>query len=205
MIVTVAADLAADIRHSLYCGFPAFHILPQHKECRMSIVFLQTVQKLIRIFSRSVVKGQGNPCFMFIRVIGTVLVEIQVVKSIADPPGLYVSVIVKGISNTVNLLEASGEICTVKILIPFSVFVLMPSCRQVGSFGQIVFSLQRLPDSRIRICLHGLCLRLNLYRLVGVPAADSPGYGKDHAPYQKCDYKHNAQHISHKTHDLPSP
>ena len=95
MIVAVVADLAADVHHPLHCGFPFTHVLSQHEEGRMSVVLLQAVQKLVSIFSGTVVKGEGDPGLMFVGIICSVFVEIQIVESLGHPAGLYVSVIVK--------------------------------------------------------------------------------------------------------------
>ena len=99
-------------------------------------------------------------------------------------------------------METACIICTVRILIPFALLVLMPSGSKIGGLRHKPASFERLADRRVRIRLHNLCgssLRLYLCRFVSL-SANLMSYGKDNSSYHKYDHQNKTDHISGKAH-----
>ena len=127
MIPGVVTDLTAKLNHSLYGGLTSLNILSQHKESNMNIIFLNCVKKCFCIFSRSIIKSQGNHRTLLSRVVGTILIEVIIFHAFLNPSGLHISILIKTVCSSVNLRKTIDIICTVRILIPFSCGILMPS------------------------------------------------------------------------------
>ena len=123
----MVSDLASKLKHSLYCGFTTFHILSQHKESNMNIIFLNSIKKSLCVLSRAIIKGQCDHRTLFGRIIGTVLIEIVILHTFLNPACLHVSILIKTVCSSINLCKAIDIICTIRILIPFTVGTLMPA------------------------------------------------------------------------------
>ena len=152
---------------------------------------------------------------MFLRIIGTVLIKVQIIKSLAYPACLYVTIIVKGICLSVNLLHSPGIIGSVCILIPFAIFVLMPPGSQIRSTGNMRYTCQRHPDGLCFVCGYfffcSCCFCLSLiFRIISICChlhgfsciltADLICNGQNHALYDKYYYQHHSQYITAKLH-----
>ena len=213
----MAADLTADIRHTLYCGFPASYILSKHKECRMCIVFFQTVKKFISVFSWTIIKSKCNSCLMLTRIISTIIVEVIIIKSDFHPSGLYVTVIIKVICRTIDFLHTAGEICTICILIPFTVFIVMPSGCKLCRFRQIALPFDRLAYRRVCFCTRiscictvrtavsscAVCLCLYLLWFLCISATGSVNNRKNDSADYKNQYQNDCNDICTLFHHLP--
>ena len=104
----------------------------------MCIIRFQTIQKFICIFSRTIIKGKCNSWFMCIWIICTVIIEVIIVKSNAYPSCLNVTILIKIIGGTIYFLHTSGKISAICILIPFTIFIFIPSNRHLRCLCQII-------------------------------------------------------------------
>ena len=157
MIPGMRSDLTSNVYHSLNFALPVLNILSEHKECRMCIILFQAVQKLVCILSRAIIKRKCNSCLMLTRIIRSVITEIIVIKTNTYPAGLCITIVSKIICRTIYFLQAACIICTIRVLIPFSVLILMPASSQLRSLCQITRTLQRFTDCCICVFFY-LCL-----------------------------------------------
>ena len=157
MVPGMVSDLTADIYHPLYFALPVLNILSEHKECRMCIILFQAVQKLVCILSRAIIKGKCNSGLVLTWIISSIIIEIVIVKSNAHPSGLCITIVSKIICRTIYFLQAACIICTIRVLIPFAILILMPASSQLRSLCQITRTLQRFTDCCICVFFY-LCL-----------------------------------------------
>ena len=130
MIPGMVSDLTAKFHHSLHFVRILSNQLSQHKEGSMCIVLLQTVQKLVCILSRTIIKGKCDQRAFLLSIVRTILIKIIIVYPLGHPAGLHVSIGIKCIFHSVNLCKTIGIICTICILIPASAGILMPAWSQ---------------------------------------------------------------------------
>ena len=130
MIPGMVSDLTAKFHHSLHFVRILSNQLSQHKEGSMCIVLLQTVQKLVCILSRTIIKGKCDQRTFLLSIVRTILIKIVIVYPLGHPAGLHVSIGIKCIFHSVNLCKTIGIICTICVLIPTSAGILMPAWSQ---------------------------------------------------------------------------
>ena len=127
MIPGMVTNLTTKFDHSLYCRLTSRNILSQHKEGNMNVVFLNCVKQSLCILSRTVIKCQCNHRTLLGWIIGSVIIEVVILHALLDPACLHVAIRIKAVCSSVNICKTIYIICTVRILIPFSVGIFMPS------------------------------------------------------------------------------
>ena len=130
MIPGMTSNLTTKFKHTFWCIRIFTDIVTKHKECSMCIVLLQTVQKLVCILSRTIIKGKCDQRAFLLSIVRTILIKIIIVYPLGHPAGLHVSIGIKCIFHSVNLCKSIGIICTICILIPASAGILMPAWSQ---------------------------------------------------------------------------
>ncbi|EJW98520.1 hypothetical protein EVA_13373 [gut metagenome] len=199
MVPGMGSDLTADLFHPLHSVRIQLHILSLHKEGRVGIVRFQTIQKLRGILCRSVIKGQGQTGLDLLRVISSILIKIEVLHALTYPASLKVAVVIKVIGRAINILKAGGIEGIVCILIPPSVFVLVPAWGQFCGLGHITLSKNRLPDGGVWIRLWGLDLNRGGF---GRFLSSNGSYnGEDHSPNHKYKKQNGSYSHHHQTGD----
>ena len=223
----MVTDLAAKLYHSLYGRFTALHILSQHKERNMDIVFLNSIKKCLCILSRTIIKGQSDHRALLGRIIRAILIKIIVLHTFLHPSGLHVSLFIKAVCCSVNIRKTIYIICTIWILIPLSCRILMPSrshnrkpfacCTALYRHHRCIRTGIRavcIRNSRIRRCRTvlrtavcgssgGICLDIYCLRILIASAAYMVDDGKNYPSNNKNQQKNRRKHTGYPLHHPP--
>ena len=165
----------------------------------MRIILFQTIQKFLCIFSGAIIKCQCKHRTFLCRIIRTIIIKVIIIYTLAYPSGLHITILIKRIGHSVNILKSVCIICTVCILIPLSIGIFMPAHRRSSNFVRVRTSLQRLSHCSIRICLCGICLSFHSL----TTAASTSAYMTGDRNNNSSDHKYNRQdHTYHIKTDL---
>ena len=227
MIPSMVTDLAAKLYHSLYGRFTALHILSQHKERNMDIIFLNSIKKCLCILSRTIIKSQSDHRALLGRIIRAILIKIIVLHTFLHPSGLHVSLFIKAVCCSVNIRKTIYIICTIRILIPLSCRILMPSrshnrkpfacCTALYRHHRCIRTGIRavcIRSSRIRRCRTvlrtavcgssgGICLNIYCLRILIASAACMVDDGKNYPSNNKNQQKNRRNYTGYPLHHPP--
>ena len=188
MAIGVIAQLTAQLLHPLGNIRILFHALPQHEKRSLGIVLLQAIQQFIRVLSRTVIERQCHHRAAGFRIQHPIVVELVILAVHCHPASLYVSIFIKIICLSIDLLHPIGIIRPVGILVPFAIVILLPANGMHAGLSAVSLTAYWLPDCLPRSRL--LSLSLDFHSL---PAAFSPYLSDnrgDHPSHQK-DQKQN--------------
>ena len=159
----------------------------------MCIILFQAIKKFLCIFSRAIIKCQCKHRTFLCRVIRTIIIEVIIIHTLAYPSGLHVTILIKRIGHSFNILKSICIICTIRILIPFSISIFMPAHCRSSNFVRVRTSLQRLSHRCIRISLRSICLSFHSL----TAAASASTYMTGNRNNNSSDHKYNRQNHTH--------